>query len=200
MSFSSHVPLVVMMHASYFSDRKVGGRPAVNSQVRALVKQMAQAKPLWGAHRIHGELLKLGIDISERSISRLMPRKENPPSQTWRTFLENHFSEIVSINFMTVPSATFRVLYVLIILVHDRRRVVHFNITTNLTAAWTPQQIIEAFPEDTALRFLLRDRDQIYGEEFRRRVKGDRHRRSDYRPAKSLAKPIRGKTDRFDST
>jgi putative transposase len=133
---------------------------------------MAQANPLWGAPRIHGELLKLGIDISERSISRLMPKKKKPPSQTRPTFLENHVSEIVSIDFLTVPTASFRVLYVLVVLSHERRRVAHFNVISNPTAAWTAQQIIEAFPEDTAPRFLLSDRDQVYGEEFRRRVTG----------------------------
>ena len=103
-----------------------------------------------------------------------MPKVRKPPSQTWRTFLNNHIREIVSINFLTVPTATFRVLYVLVVLAHDRRRVVHFNVTEHPTADWTAQQIIEAFPEETAPRFLLRDRDQIYGEEFRRRVAGMR--------------------------
>jgi putative transposase len=135
---------------------------------------MTQANPLWGAPRIHGELLKLGIDISERTVSRLMPKNRKPPSQTWRTFLDNHFRELVSIDFLTVPTATFRVLYVLVVLAHDRRRVVHFNVTEHPTAAWTAQQMIEAFPEETAPRFLLRDRDRIYGEEFRRRVAGMR--------------------------
>jgi transposase InsO family protein len=139
-----------------------------------MIKQMTQANPLWGAPRIHGELLKLGIDISERSVSRLMPKVRKPPSQTWRTFLNNHIREMVSIDFLTVPTATFRVLHVLVVLAHDRRRVVHFNVTEHPTAAWTAQQIIEAFPEETAPRFLLRDRDQIYGEEFRRRVAGMR--------------------------
>jgi len=135
---------------------------------------MTQANPLWGAPRIHGELLKLGIDISERTVSRLMPKNRKPPSQTWRTFLDNHFRELVSIDFLTVPTATFRVLYLLVVLAHDRRRVVHFNVTEHPTAAWTAQQMIEAFPEETAPRFLLRDRDRIYGEEFFRRVAGMR--------------------------
>jgi transposase InsO family protein len=156
------------------SRRKIGGRPSATSQITALIKQMTQANPLWGAPRIHGELLKLGIDISERTVSRLMPKNRKPPSQTWRTFLDNHFRELVSIDFLTVPTATFRVLYVLVVLAHDRRRVVHFNVTEHPTAAWTAQQMIEAFPEETAPRFLLRDRDQIYGEEFRRRVAGMR--------------------------
>jgi putative transposase len=158
----------------WLSRRKSIGRPRVSAEVRTLIKQMTQANPLWGAPRIHGELLKLGIDISERSVSRLMPKVRNPPSQTWRTFLDNHFRELVSIDFLTVPTATFRVLYVLVVLAHDRRRVVHFNVTKHPTAAWTAQQMIEAFPEETAPRFLLRDRDQIYGEEFRRRVAGMR--------------------------
>jgi putative transposase len=145
---------------------------ASNAQVKALIQQMTQANPLWGAPRLHGELLKLGMDVSERTVSRLMPKNRKPPSQTWRTFLDNHLQDLVSIDFMTVPTAAFRVLYVLVVLSHDRRRVLHFNVTEHPTAAWTGQQIIEAFPDETAPRFLLRDRDRIYGEEFRRRVEG----------------------------
>src|SRR5262245_42360702 len=138
----------------------------------SMIEQMAQANPLWGAPRIHGELLKLGMEVSERTVSRLMPKCRKPPSQTWRTFLDNHVKEIVSIDFFTVPTAAFRVLFVLVVLAHNRRRVVHFNVTANPTAAWTAQQMIEAFPEDSVPRYLLRDRDQIYGQEFRRRVQG----------------------------
>jgi transposase InsO family protein len=133
---------------------------------------MAEANPLWGGPRIHGELLKLGIDVSERTVSRQMPKDRKPPSQTWRTILDNHCRELVAIDFLTVPTATFRLLYVLVVLAHDRRRVLHFNVTEHPTAAWTAQQIIEAFPDGTAPRFLLRDRNQIYGEEFRLRVAG----------------------------
>jgi putative transposase len=102
---------------------------------------------------------------AEHKVNRLAESRarRKPPSQTWRTFLDNHFRELVSIDFLTVPTATFRVLYVLVVLAHDRRRVDHFNVTEDPTAAWTAQQIIEAFPEDTAPRFLLRDRDRIYG-------------------------------------
>jgi transposase InsO family protein len=132
---------------------------------------MAEANPLWGAPRIHGELLKLGIEVSERTVSRLMPKRRKPPSQTWRAFLANHVSELISIDFFTVPTATFRVLFVLVVLAHHRRRVLHFNVTEHPTALWTGQQIIETFPEDTALRYLLRDRDKIYGEEFRQRIR-----------------------------
>jgi transposase InsO family protein len=128
---------------------------------------MAEANPLWGAPRIHGELLKLGIELSERTVS----RRRKPPSQTWRAFLDNHLQDLVSIDFFTVPTASFRVLFVFVVLAHHRRRVVHFNVTEHPTAAWTAQQILEAFPEDTAPRYLVRDRDQIYGECCRHRLR-----------------------------
>jgi len=145
----------------------------VSPEVKQLIRRMAEANVGWGAPRIHGELLKLGIVISERSVSRFMPkRKRKPPSQTWRTFLDNHLGALASIDFFAVPTATFRVLLVFLVLRHDRRRVVHFNITEFPSAAWTAQQIIEAFPEDTAPRHMIRDRDGIYGEAFRRRVEG----------------------------
>jgi hypothetical protein len=122
---------------------------------------MAAANPRRGAPRIHGELGKLGIAVSERTVSRLLPRSRRPPSQTWRTFLVNHVAALVSMDFFTVPTLTGRVLFVLVLLAHHRRRVVHVAITEHPTAAWTAQQIIEAFPDDTAPRWLLRDRDAI---------------------------------------
>lgn len=100
-----------------------------------------------------------------------MIRHQKPPSQSWRTFLDNHVADLVSVDFFTVPMATFRILYVFVVLRHERREVVHFNVTQNPTAQWTAQQIVEAFPFDTAPRYLLRDRDSIYGEQFRRRVR-----------------------------
>jgi Integrase core domain. len=149
------------------------GRPPIGREVRDLIKRMATANEGWGAPRIHGELLKLGIVISEREVSRLMPpRPRKPPSQTWRTFLDNHLGSLASIDFFTVPTATFRVLYVFFVLAHDRRRVVHFNVTEHPSAAWTAQQIVEAFPEDTAPKYMIRDRDGIYGDHFRCRVHG----------------------------
>jgi putative transposase len=117
-------------------------------------------------------LLKLGFDVSQRTVARLMPRRPKPPSQTWLTFLQNHVAELVSVDFLVVPTATFRVLYVFVVLLHHRRKVVHFNVTDSPTAAWTAQQIVEAFPDDSARRYLVRDRDSIYGGEFRRRVEG----------------------------
>ena len=146
------------------------GRPRASQDVRDLVRRMAHENPLWGAPRIHGEILKLGLDVAQATVSRYMPRERKPPSQTWRTFLKNHATEIASVDFFTVPTATFRVLYVFLILSHERRRVVHFNVTDSPTAQWTGRQILQAFPWDTAPRFLLRDRDAIYGPEFLRSV------------------------------
>ena len=120
---------------------------------------MATANPLWGAPRIHGELLKLGINISERSVSRWLPRPRRPPSQTWRTFLANHLNQLASIDLFTVPTATFRVLFCLVVLRHDRRRVLHFNVTEHPTAQWAAQQLVEAFPEALTAGYLLRDRE-----------------------------------------
>jgi transposase InsO family protein len=145
----------------------------VSAEVKTLIRQMAETNVGWGAPKVHGELLKLGIDISERSVSRFMPpKRRKPPSQTWRTFLDNHVGSLASIDFFTVPTATFRVLYVFFVLAHDRRRVLHFNVTEFPSAQWTGQQIIEAFPEDTAPTYMIRDRDGIYGGQFRRRVEG----------------------------
>src|SRR5256886_2583535 len=161
-------------HWTKLSARPIAGRPPVNAEIKALVTRMAAANPLWGAPRIHGELLRLGIDVSERTVSRLMPKRRRLPSQTWRTFLANHVRDLVSLDFFTVPTARLRVLFVLVVLAHHRRRVVHFNVTEHPTAHWTAQQIVAAFPDDSAPAYLLRDRDQVYGEQFRHRVKGMR--------------------------
>src|SRR5467141_4066981 len=152
------------------SQRRRPGRPTTNAAIRALVSTMTAANPLWGAPRIDGELAKLGITVSERTVSRLLRRPRRPPSQTWRTFLTNHVATLVSMDFFTVPTLTGRVLFVLVLLSHRRRQIIHVNITEHPTAVWTAQQMIEAFPEDTAPRWLLRDRDAIYGDVFRRRV------------------------------
>jgi hypothetical protein len=135
---------------------------------------MPQANPLWGAPRIHGELQKLGIEVAERTVSRLLPKRRIPPSQTWRAFLANHVRDLVSIDFFTIPTAGLRVLFILVVLTHHRRGIVHFNVTEHPTAHWTAQQIVDAFPNDSAPSYLLRDRDQVYGEQFRHRVKGMR--------------------------
>jgi len=155
-----------------WKSRAHGGRPRFDPQVRALVRRMSLANPLWGAPRIHGELLKLGIEISQTTVAKYTPRRRRPPSQSWRVFLENHRKDMVSIDFFTVPSATFQVLFIFLVLAHDRRRLLHFNVTKHPSAEWTAQQIVEAFPWDTAPRYLLRDRDAIYGTYFRHRVAG----------------------------
>jgi putative transposase len=118
---------------------------------------MCRENPTWGAPRIHGELLKLGIDISESSVSKYMVRCRKPPSQTWRTFLENHARQLASIDFFTVPTIRFQVLYVFLVLAHDRRSILHFHVTAHPTAEWTGQQLWEAFPFEQAPRYLLRD-------------------------------------------
>jgi transposase InsO family protein len=131
---------------------------------------MSRSNPLWGAPRIHGELLKLGITVSQTTVSKYMARHYKPPSQTWRTFLRNHAKDIVSIDFFTVPTVTFQVLFVFLVMSNDRRRIVHFNVTESPTASWTGQQIINAFPWDTAPKYLLRDRDGKFGKAFNHRV------------------------------
>jgi len=133
---------------------------------------MSRENPLWGAPRIHGELLKLGFALGETSVSKYMVRGVRPPSQTWRTFLENHVKSMASVDFFTVPTIRFQVLYVFLVLAHDRRRILHFGVTDHPTAEWTAQQLREAFPWDTAPRYLLRDRDKIFGQSFVEQVRG----------------------------
>ncbi len=147
------------------------GRPVISRAVRDLIRKMCRQNPGWGAPRIHGELLKLGIDIGESSVSKYMVRCRKPPSQTWCTFLENHAEQLVSIDFFTVPTIRFHVLYVFLVLAHDRRRILHFNVTAHPTAEWTGQQLREAFPFDQLPRYLLRDRNAIFGNAFREQVR-----------------------------
>ena len=129
---------------------------------RALIRTMSQANPLWGAPRIHGELRKLGIVVSQSSIAKCMVRRPTPPSQTWRTFLANHVEQIMAADFFVVPTVTYRLLFVLVILAHDRRRVVHVAVTEHPTSAWTAQQLRNAFPDDVCPSHLLHDRDAVF--------------------------------------
>ena len=149
-----------------WKSRRRPGRPRVASGIRDLIQQMCQANFLWGAPRIHGEILKLGIEVAPSTVGKYLRRHRKPPSQTWRTFLKNHMKQTASMDFFTVPTATFRVLFVFIVLSHDRRRIVHFNVTEHPTADWTAQQIREAFPWDEAPRYLIRDRDAIFGKDL----------------------------------
>ena len=131
---------------------------------------MSQANPLWGAPRIIGELLKLGIEISRTTVAKYMVRNRKPPSQTWRTFLENHANGLIATDFFTVPTATFRVLFVLVILSHDRREILHTNVTETPTAEWAARQIVEAVGLDEAPKYLIRDQDRKFGASFSRQV------------------------------
>jgi transposase InsO family protein len=127
---------------------------------------MSLANPRWGAPRIHGELLKIGIEVSQATVAKYMARHRKPPSQTWRAFLKNHAKDLVSIDFFVVPTITFQLQFAFVILDHDRRRPVHFAVTSNPTTEWTARQLLEAFPWNNAPRYLLRDRDGAYGQKF----------------------------------
>jgi len=176
--YGLHPDTVVRWHRQGFrlywrwkSRRHGPGRPAIDATLRKLIREMQASNIGWGARRIHGELLKLGIEISQATVSKYMLKSKKSPSQTWRTFLDNHADCLAAMDFFTVPTARFRVLYVFIVLSHDRRKVVHFNATEHPTAQWTAQQLVEAFPFATAPCCLMRDRDAIYGERVRRRIK-----------------------------
>ncbi len=149
------------------SRHRCAGRPGTPKEIRVLIREMSSNNVLWGAPRLHGELLKLGIEVSQATVAKYMVKHRKPPSQTWRAFLENHIRKLVSVDFFVVPTVSFRILYVFLILAHERRRVVHFNVTEHPTAEWTAAQLMQAFPWDTAPGYLLRDRDGIYGEAFR---------------------------------
>ena len=140
-------------------------------EIRDLIRNMSMANPRWGAPRIVGELGKIGIKVAKSSVEIYMVRPTKPSSPTWKSFLENHVMDLVSIGFFTVPTVRFRVLFVFLVLCHDRRRVIHFNVTEHPTAQWTAQQIVEAFPWDEAPKYLLRDRDKIYGKVFQNMIK-----------------------------
>jgi hypothetical protein len=147
------------------------GRPAVDPETIHLIRRMCRANPLSRAPRIHGELLKLGIQISETTVAKYMIKRRGPPSQVWKTFLENHLKETIALDFFTVPTATFKVLLVLVILSHDRRRILHFNVTEHPTAVWTARQLLQTCEIDDQPRYLIRDRDAIYGEVFQQQVR-----------------------------
>jgi transposase InsO family protein len=143
------------------------GRPPIAKELRELIRRLSRANPNWGSPRIVGELAELGIDVAESTVERYRVRPDGPPSPTWKAFLGNHVKDVVSIDFFTVPTVRFQVLFVFPVLAHHRRRVVHFNLTANPCSQWTARQIVEAFPFDTAPRYLIRDRDAIYGAKFR---------------------------------
>ena len=154
-----------------WKSRRRPGRPKVALEVRQLIREMSLANPFWGAPRIHGELLKLGIDVGQTSVAKYMARHRRPPSQGWRTFLLNHADGIASIDLFVVPTISFRLLYGLLILRHDRRRILWLGVTAHPTAEWITQQSTEACGWESPPNYLVRDRDRVYGEAFTRRIR-----------------------------
>ena len=155
-----------------WKSRSALGRPRIPQAQIDLIKQMSHDNPLWGAPRIHGEMLKLGFDISEATVQRYMPRKpQRTTRQRWKTFLKNHSAGIISLDFFVVPPITFKLLHVLVFLSHDRRKIIHFNVTDHPTSEWATQQLRNAFSDEEPLKFLIRDRDSKFGEAFTHSVK-----------------------------
>lgn len=157
-------------HWARISRHGAPGRPAISKEIQDLIRRISRANPDWGSPRIVGELGKLGIEVAKSTVEKYRIRSAKSPSTTWRAFLKNHVADLVSIDFFTIPTINFKVLLVLVVLSHQRRKVIHFNVTENPTAQWAAQQMVEAFPWDSAPKYLLRDRDAIFGEAFRRRV------------------------------
>src|SRR5471032_483197 len=148
-----------------------GGRPQIETDLRALIRQMSVENPLWGAPRIHGELLNLGFEVSQSSVAKYMVKQHRPPSQGWRTFLRNHAPDIVAMDLFVAPTIGFDLLYAFLIVRLDRRDLVWINVTTNPTAEWIARQLTEAFPWNEAPPYLIRDRDRIYGAVVTRRLR-----------------------------
>ena len=154
-----------------WKSRARGGRPQIETDLRALIRRMSIENPLWGAPRIHGELLKLGFEVAQSSVAKYMVKRRGPPSQGWRTFLRNHAPDIAAMDLFVVPTISFNLLYALVIVRIDRRDLIWVNVTTNPTAEWIARQLTEAFPWDDAPQYLIRDRDRIYGTIVTRRLR-----------------------------
>ena len=184
----------------YWRWRSRSGRPLVDREVRDLIRRMNRANPLWGASRIHGELLKLGIKVSQATVAKYMVRRIGTPSSTWRSFLGNEAIGIAAIDMFVAVSASFRLLYVMVIVAHGRRKIVRFDVTQHPTAASLSQQVIEAFPWDTAPSFLLRDRDASYGSVFSKRVEAMGVTENRHGTTLPVAERLRRARDRLDSS
>jgi transposase InsO family protein len=154
-----------------WKSRRRCGLPTVSLEVRQLIREMSLANPSWGAPRIHGELLKLGIEIGQTSVAKYMARRRGPPSQGWKTFLRNHADGIVATDLFVVPTISFRLLYGLLIMGQGRRQILWFGVTAHPTAEWIANQLTEACGWEQIPRYLIRDRDGAYGEIFLRRVR-----------------------------
>ena len=158
-------------HYWRWKSRCLGGRPQIGAELRALIRRMSIENPLWGAPRIHGELLKLGFEVAQSSVAKYMVKRCGPPSQGWSTFLRNHLPEVAAMDLFVVPTIGFDMLYAFIIIRLDRRALVWISVTTNPTAEWVARQITEAFPWDGAPGYMIRDRDRIYGTVVTRRLR-----------------------------
>jgi len=154
-----------------WKSRSSGGRPQIDTELRVLIRRISIENPLWGAPRIHGELLKLGFEVAQSSVAKYMVKRREPPSQGWRTFLRNHAPEIAAMDLFVVPTIGFGLLYAFVIVRIDRRDLAWINVTANPTAEWVARQITEAFPWDEAPHYLIRDRDRIYGSVVKRRLR-----------------------------
>jgi transposase InsO family protein len=154
-----------------WKSRRQGGRPPIKAELRALIRQMSTENELWGAPRIHGELLKLGVEVAQSSVAKYMVKRRGPPSQGWRTFLRNHAPEVAAMDLFVVPTIGFKLLYGLVVVRIHRRDLVCINVTANPTAEWVARQITEAFPWNEAPRYMIRDRDRIYGAVVTRRLR-----------------------------
>jgi transposase InsO family protein len=154
-----------------WKSRSRGGRPQIDLELRTLIRQMSMENLLWGAPRIHGELLKLGFSVAQSTIATYMVKRRGPPSQGWRAFLRNHAPDIAAMDLFVVPTIGFKLLYGFVIVRVHRRDLVWINVTTNPTAEWVARQITEAFPWDGAARYMIRDRDRIYGTVVTRRLR-----------------------------
>jgi transposase InsO family protein len=155
----------------HWKSRRRGGRPQIEADLRALIRQMSTENLLWGAPRIHGELLKLGFSVAQSTVAKYMVKRRGPPSQGWKTFLRNHAPDIAAMDLFVVPTIGFKLLYGFVIVRIDRRDIVWINVTTNPTAEWIARQITEAFPWDGAPRYMIRDRDRTYGAVVTRRLR-----------------------------
>lgn len=186
---------VIRLHRAGFRaywrlrSRPRGGRPKTPLEIRQLIRDMSIVNPLWGAPRVHGELLKLGIDVGQTTVAKYMAKHRRPPSQDWRTFLHNHADGIVSMDLFVVPTISFRLLYGFLILHHGRRQILWLGVTAHPTAEWIARQLTEAYGWKAAPRYVVRDRDAVYGDIFIRlfgrwafvtgRLRRDRHGKMD---------------------
>ena len=183
-----------------WKSHSLGGRPQIDADLRALIRRMSVDNLLWGAPRIHGELLKLGFEVAQSSVAKYMVKRRGPPSPGWRAFLRRHAPDIAAMDLFIAPTIGFDLLYVFVIVRLERRKLVWINVTPHPTAEWIARQITEAFPWAEAPRYLIRDRDRAYGAGRHPPITSHGHPRQADRPRLALAKRLRRKTDRINSS